>query len=100
MTGTCSAEAKRESARDAVPPIDLVYGDRLCDLWNEYELGVARELVQVERVTLHRDLFVSFSWCFGRTAVASAAGNIHAFSGRLQPPRPMAYISAKFGLAK
>lgn len=31
-TGTFSADAKKEATRDGAPPIDLIDGDRLCDL--------------------------------------------------------------------
>jgi restriction system protein len=39
-TGTFIADAKKEAIRDGVPPIDLIDGDRLCDLLRQYELGV------------------------------------------------------------
>lgn len=39
-TGTFTAEAKKEANRDGVPPVDLIDGDRLCDLLKQYELGV------------------------------------------------------------
>ncbi|WP_206184759.1 restriction endonuclease [Thermoactinospora rubra] len=56
-TGTFTAEALKESTRDGAPPIDLVDGDRLCDLLKEYGLGVTRELVQVERVRVNPRFF-------------------------------------------
>jgi len=39
-TGTFTADAKNEATRDGAPPIDLIDGDRLCDLLKEYELGL------------------------------------------------------------
>jgi restriction system protein len=39
-TGTFTVEAKKEANRDGVPPVDLIDGDRLCDLMKQYELGV------------------------------------------------------------
>jgi restriction system protein len=39
-TGTFTPEAKKEANRDGVPPVDLIDGDRLCDLLKDYELGV------------------------------------------------------------
>jgi restriction system protein len=39
-TGTFTAEAKKEANRDGVPPVDLIDGDRLCDLLKQYDLGV------------------------------------------------------------
>jgi Restriction endonuclease len=37
-TGTFTAEAKKEATRDGAPPIDLIDGDRLCDLLKRYDL--------------------------------------------------------------
>lgn len=42
-TGTFTVDAKKESTRDGAPPIDLIDGDRLCDLLKDYELGVRTE---------------------------------------------------------
>lgn len=39
-TGTFSAEAKREAIRDGVPPIELVDGERLIEMFEELELGL------------------------------------------------------------
>ena len=39
-TGTFTADAKKEATRDGAPPIDLIDGDRLCDLLQKYDLGV------------------------------------------------------------
>ncbi len=39
-TGTFTAEAKREAARDGAPAIDLIDGERLCELLKEHNLGV------------------------------------------------------------
>lgn len=35
-TGTFTSEAKREATRDGAPPVDLIDGNRLCDLLKEY----------------------------------------------------------------
>jgi restriction system protein len=51
-TGTFSADAKREATRDGAPAVDLIDGDRLCDLLKRYELGVRIEIRQVEDVTV------------------------------------------------
>lgn len=56
-TGTFTREAQREATRDGAPPIDLIDGDRLCDLLKEYELGVAVERRIVEQVAVHSDFF-------------------------------------------
>ncbi|MGH2361566.1 MAG: restriction endonuclease [bacterium] len=47
-TGTFTGGAKQEAMREGARPIDLIDGDRLCDLLKEYGVGVRVE--QVERV--------------------------------------------------
>lgn len=47
-TGSFTKEAQNEASRDGAPPVELVDGDRLCDLLREYRLGVAVQ----ERVEL------------------------------------------------
>lgn len=54
-TGTFSPPAQQEAGRDGVPPIDLVDGDRLCDLLKNARLGVRVETV--ERITIDRGAF-------------------------------------------
>jgi len=49
-TGTFTADAKYEATREGAPPVDLIDGERLCDLLKEYELGVPRTVEQVEQV--------------------------------------------------
>jgi len=39
-TGSFTADAKREAIRDGVPPIELVDGEKLLDLFEELELGL------------------------------------------------------------
>lgn len=39
-TGTFTTEAQREAARDGVPPIELVDGERLIEMFEELELGL------------------------------------------------------------
>ena len=39
-TATFSGEAKREAVRDGVPPIELIDGDKLVDLLEEFKLGL------------------------------------------------------------
>nr|WP_322778159.1 restriction endonuclease [Frankia sp. Cas4] len=56
-TGTFTSEAKKEATRDGAPPIDLIDGDRLCDLLREYKLGVTTEIVQVENVAVKQEFF-------------------------------------------
>ncbi|MGH2902505.1 MAG: restriction endonuclease [Solirubrobacteraceae bacterium] len=50
-TGSFTAAAKQEATRDGAPQIDLIDGERLCDLPRDYELGVRRSVREVTEVT-------------------------------------------------
>ena len=52
-SGTFTAEAKKEAVRDGAPPIDLIDGDKLCDLLKNLELGVKTEMVEQVTVDPH-----------------------------------------------
>lgn len=56
-TGTFTGDAKAEATRDGAPPVDLIDGQRLCDLLKEYELGVRTETRVVEDVSIEKDFF-------------------------------------------
>jgi restriction system protein len=56
-TGTFTPDAKLEATRDGAPPVDLIDGDRLCDLLREHKLGVRTVLRQVEDVQVAPDFF-------------------------------------------
>ncbi len=56
-TGTFTAEARQEATRDGAPPIDLIDGDRLCDLLKEHGMGVVTTLRQIEDVVIDRSFF-------------------------------------------
>jgi restriction system protein len=56
-TGTFTAGAKREATRDGAPPIDLIDGDRLCELLKQYELGVNTRSRTVEDVRIEPTFF-------------------------------------------
>ncbi len=56
-TGTFTAEAQEEATRDGAPPIDLIDGDRLCDLLKEFDMGVKTAVRQVEDVELEPSFF-------------------------------------------
>jgi restriction system protein len=43
-TGTFTAEARREAVRDGVPPIELVDGEKLMDMFEKLELGLKRNV--------------------------------------------------------
>lgn len=44
-TGTLSGEARKEAIRDGVPPIELVDGDRLVEMFEQLELGLKHRTV-------------------------------------------------------
>lgn len=56
-TGTFTADARSEATRDGAPPVDLIDGERLCDLLKAYALGVKTEVRQVEDVMVDADFF-------------------------------------------
>jgi restriction system protein len=56
-TGSFTGDAKQEATRDGAPPVDLIDGDRLCDLLKEYELGVRRTIRQIEDVQVVPEFF-------------------------------------------
>ena len=39
-TGTFTSEAKKEARRDGVPPIEIVDGEKLIDMFEHVELGL------------------------------------------------------------
>jgi restriction system protein len=45
-TGSFTADAKQEATRDGAPPVDLIDGERLCDLLKEHKMGVTVRLVE------------------------------------------------------
>jgi restriction system protein len=56
-TGTFTADAKAEATRDGAPPVDLIDGERLCDLLREYDLGVTTTIRQVEDISVDPSFF-------------------------------------------
>lgn len=59
-TGRFTTEAKREASRDGATPIELIDGDKLCDLLKRYELGVTTRVRQVEDVSVDAGFFADF----------------------------------------
>lgn len=57
-TGSFTTDAKAEATRDGAPPIDLIDGDRLCDLLKEHRLGLDVTTRTIEDVQI-RDAFFS-----------------------------------------
>jgi restriction system protein len=56
-TGTFTSEARREATRDGAPPIDLIDGERLCELLKEHSLGVRTSERVVEDVEIVASFF-------------------------------------------
>jgi restriction system protein len=56
-TGRFTADAKKEATRNGAPLIDLVDGDKLCDLLKALRVGVTTEMV--EQVTIQPEVFKS-----------------------------------------
>jgi len=56
-TGSFTADAKQEATRDGAPPVDLIDGERLCDLLKEHKLGVRTLVRQVEDVEESPEFF-------------------------------------------
>lgn len=56
-TGTFTADAKAEAARDGAPPLDLIDGARLCELLKEFDMGVTTRIRQVEDVSVDTSFF-------------------------------------------
>lgn len=58
-TGTFTSDARAEAKRDGAPPIDLIDGDRLCDLLKDNAIGVTTTERVVEDVKVEGDYFAS-----------------------------------------
>jgi restriction system protein len=56
-TGTFTAKAREEAARDGAPAIDLIDGEALCGLMKDLGLGVHVREVRTEEVTLDEEFF-------------------------------------------
>ncbi|MGS4887057.1 restriction endonuclease [Roseibium sp. MB-4] len=54
-TGTFTRQASEEATRDGAIAIDLIDGDRLCDLLKQYDLGVKTRMI--EEVTIEKGWF-------------------------------------------
>lgn len=56
-TGNFTSQASDEATRDGAIAIDLIDGDRLCDLLKEHELGVETETEMIEKVRIRAEWF-------------------------------------------
>jgi restriction system protein len=61
-TDSFTADAKKEATPDGAPPIDLIDGDRLCELLKRYDLGVRTTTRTVEDVTIDATFFGEIRW--------------------------------------
>lgn len=55
-TGTFTADARREAVRDGVPPIELVDGEKLLDMFEKLELGLKQRVAYA----IDHDFFEAF----------------------------------------
>lgn len=49
-TGTFTSQASEEATRDGAIAIDLIDGDRLCELLKQYDLGVSTRMIENVRI--------------------------------------------------
>lgn len=66
-TGGFTVEAKKEAVRDGVPPIELVDGEKLVNMLEEFEIG----LVPVKAFRVDDAFFVSFANVLGEDAAGA-----------------------------
>jgi len=52
-TGNFTADAKQEATRDGAPPVDLIDGDRLCDLLKSTSSASGEPCARLKRFTIH-----------------------------------------------
>lgn len=58
-TGSFTADARQEARRDGAPAIDLIDGERLCELLKDNQLGVRVEDVKTEKGAVLPDFFAA-----------------------------------------
>ena len=58
-TGNFTKDALREATRDGAPPLDLIDGDTLVDRLKEFGLGVQTKRVEIEKVEVDHDWFLT-----------------------------------------
>lgn len=57
--GTVTREAQRQAGNSRLPAIDLMDGETLVQQLQEQHLGIKREIVRVERITVDLDFFAN-----------------------------------------
>lgn len=55
-TGTFTMDAKKEARRDGVPPIELVDGDKMVEMFEKLELG----LKPIKKYAIDEEFFEEF----------------------------------------
>jgi restriction system protein len=60
-TASFTKDATAEANRDGTPPIELIDGDRLCDLLREYQLGVEVSQRIEEVVVVKPEFFADYA---------------------------------------
>lgn len=60
-TGNFTSSAKEEATRDGAPPIDLIDGERLCELLKEHRLGVDTTVRSIEDVRVRPEFFADLA---------------------------------------
>lgn len=58
-TGTFTSEAKKRSHTRRSSPIDLIDGERLCELLKEHQLGVRTTIREVEEIDVNVTFFAT-----------------------------------------
>ena len=59
-TGRFTSDAKKEASRDGAPPMDLIDGERLCEILKDLELGVKTCMLGSLRWLLSGSLILSY----------------------------------------
>lgn len=59
-TGSFTNDTQADQKRDGAPPVDLIDGNRLCELLKEYGIGVTTTPRVVEDVKIEGAYFASF----------------------------------------
>lgn len=60
-TGNFTGSAKEEATRDGAPPIDLIDGERLCELLKDHGLGVETTIRTIEDVRVRLEFFADLA---------------------------------------
>lgn len=67
-TGSFTKDAQNEASRDGAPPVELIDGERLCDLLRDFRLGLEVRQRTEEEVILHPDFFDEYDEAASGTA--------------------------------